>query len=497
MPPTPEVVIEITLIESHAGRAALVEPLAAGDPRGPAPALDPQIDHTHDPQTAERARERPRQPPLAGRAIAVVLRVIVVGAERDEDDVRLHHRQLLVEAAQRRAARQARHAAVEADEPAPRVARLEHRRHLRRVGLFRLDKKSVGRRFADEEQPRRAGRDLGRDLARARAQKIRAEQPQRDLDGAERQHDNDRRRDRRPPALAKNDGHAAAPILHLSPMEIVQIVFDELTDIDVFLSWDILNRVRRPDWRVRLLGTADTHVSLAGLRIPMHGRIDEAKDADAVLFSSGPQTCFLYRDKEYLARLRGLDPARQVIGSMCSGSLILGALGLLDKKRATTYPTAVEALRALGVEVVDEPFVCEGRVATAAACLAGIDLAGWAIESLLGADVRAQVLSEARTLPRATARTTASWSCASVRGSKRSIVAARFPIQFDHSKSGVYMASPQTLMLLGTSDGSMYRYGRRRVALRDAIVCSMSRRSCCRRAITGCAIGNRDNRYAE
>jgi transcriptional regulator GlxA family with amidase domain len=103
---------------------------------------------------------------------------------------------------------------------------------------------------------------------------------------------------------------------------------------------------------------------------------------------------------------------------MCSGSLILGALGLLDKKRATTYPTAVEALRALGVEVVDEPFVCEGRVATAAACLAGIDLAGWAIESLLGADVRAQVLSEVQPVGGARIVSTVAAPTASPAGSR-------------------------------------------------------------------------------
>src|SRR5262245_26070475 len=165
-------------------------------------------------------------------------------------------------------------------------------------------------------------------------------------------------------------------------MLVAQIVFDEFTDIDVFLAWDLLNRVRRPGWQVRLLGTASAHTSLAGLTVPMHGLIDEARHADAVVVASGPATRRLMHDRAYLERL-GLDPSRQVVGAMCSGALLLGALGLV--RRATTYPTAVAALRELGVEVVDEPFVYEGNVATAAACLAGVDLAGWVIERLLGA----------------------------------------------------------------------------------------------------------------
>lgn len=119
-----------------------------------------------------------------------------------------------------------------------------------------------------------------------------------------------------------------------------------------------------------------------------------------MLFGGGPLTRELMRDAAYLERFR-LDRSRQLIGSMCSGALLLGALGLLEGKRATTYPTAVALLRALGVDVVDESFVQQGNVATAAACPAGQDLAGWVIEPLLGADVRRSVLAEVQPVSRA------------------------------------------------------------------------------------------------
>jgi hypothetical protein len=161
----------------------------------------------------------------------------------------------------------------------------------------------------------------------------------------------------------------------------------------------LLNRVRRPDWSVKLLGTASHHTSRTGLTIPMHGLIEEAKAADAVLFGSGPSTRELRVDRAYLARFE-LDPERQLIGSMCSGALLLAALGLLDGKRATTHPIVVELLREAGVEVVNRPFVLEGRVATAAACLAGVDLAAWVIDSLLGSAERDTALNGVRPVGR-------------------------------------------------------------------------------------------------
>jgi putative intracellular protease/amidase len=181
---------------------------------------------------------------------------------------------------------------------------------------------------------------------------------------------------------------------------VAQIVFDRFTDLDVFLAWDLLNRVQHPGFQVKLLGTRSHHTSRSGLTVPMHGSIDEAAQADAVLFASGPATRDLRSDREFLGRLR-LDPERQLIGSMCSGALLLAALGLLDGKRATTHPTTVEHLRQAGVDVVDEPFVCVGNVATAAACLAGVDLAGWVIERLLGRSVLDAVMSEVRPVERA------------------------------------------------------------------------------------------------
>jgi transcriptional regulator GlxA family with amidase domain len=174
-------------------------------------------------------------------------------------------------------------------------------------------------------------------------------------------------------------------------MNLSIIAFDDFTDIDVFFMWDLLNRVKVKDWQVQILGEASQHTSVTGLAIPMHGHIEAANHSDAVLFASGQGTRKKIKDEAFLNSFR-LNPEKQLIGSMCSGALILAALGLLEGKQATTYPTAKKALEAYGVEVVEKPFVLEGNIATAAGCLAAQYLAGWVIERLIGAEMRQTVL---------------------------------------------------------------------------------------------------------
>jgi len=163
----------------------------------------------------------------------------------------------------------------------------------------------------------------------------------------------------------------------------------------MFLPWDLLNRVkfRHKDFEVKFVGTALSHTSSAGIKLDMHGAIEEANDADLVFFGSGYGARAAVKDEIYLQRFK-LDPEKQIICSMCSGALIIAALGHLKGLSATTYPTVFEALRGYGVDVrEDTHLVTHGNIGTAAGCLAAVDLIGWAIEKMYDEKTRQDVIA--------------------------------------------------------------------------------------------------------
>jgi transcriptional regulator GlxA family with amidase domain len=180
-------------------------------------------------------------------------------------------------------------------------------------------------------------------------------------------------------------------------MRVALVAFDDFTDIDLHLAWDLFSRV--PGLGVRIVASAPRIRSSTGLGLDVHGRLDEVVAADAVYITSGKGTRAAVRDPSFMAAL-ALDPARQVIAAVDSGAVILAALGLLRGKRATTYPSPDlhEALASHGVTRVDEALVVEGNLATAAQCLAGVDLVAWVVTRLVGAEAAAAAVASVRRL---------------------------------------------------------------------------------------------------
>ncbi len=176
-------------------------------------------------------------------------------------------------------------------------------------------------------------------------------------------------------------------------MNIGIVVFDHFTDLDFYLPWDILNRVRLMNlaekWKVDILCDSKICTSVAGLELKTTKPYNFANSCDAVLFCSGSQTRDLIRSSAFLETFK-LNPDKQAIAAIDSGALILAALGLLKDRKATTYPTASKILEELGAKSINAPFV-EDQVATAARCLSGDKLALWIIEKLCGPRVATQV----------------------------------------------------------------------------------------------------------
>jgi len=161
-------------------------------------------------------------------------------------------------------------------------------------------------------------------------------------------------------------------------MQVAVLTFDGFNELDSFVAAAIINRMKAFGWAAHIAAPSEQVTSMNGVTIQRQKPLEFAAEADAVLIGSGSMTREIAQDGALLARIR-LDPARQLIGAQCSGTLLLAKLGLVGDLPActdlTTKPWVIEA----GVEVLDAPFVAHGNVATAGGCLASQYLATWII----------------------------------------------------------------------------------------------------------------------
>ncbi|BAN49214.1 DJ-1/PfpI family protein [Metapseudomonas resinovorans] len=174
-------------------------------------------------------------------------------------------------------------------------------------------------------------------------------------------------------------------------MRIAVLTFEGFNELDSFVAAGLLNRLRGQGWQAEITAPAEFVTSMNGVRVQAQQPLEFANEADVVLFGSGILTRDIAKDRAILDRLR-LDPQRQLIGSQCSGALLMARLGLLGNLPActdlTTKPWVIEA----GVKVLDQPFFASGNLATAGGCLASPYLAAWVIARLAGEDACATAL---------------------------------------------------------------------------------------------------------
>src|SRR5688572_19828149 len=175
-------------------------------------------------------------------------------------------------------------------------------------------------------------------------------------------------------------------------MRIAILTFDGFNEIDSFVASHILNRVRRAGWKAEITCPAEWVQSMNGVRVAAQRQIEFASEADAVLVGSGRLTRQIIEDEELMSRLE-LDPNRQLIGSQCSGALILAKLGLLASVPSCTDLMTRPFLEAAGVQVLERPFFARGKVATAGGCLSATYLATWVLWRLLGRSAAEEALS--------------------------------------------------------------------------------------------------------
>ena len=145
-------------------------------------------------------------------------------------------------------------------------------------------------------------------------------------------------------------------------------VFARMPGAAVFLLWKSLEPVR----------------SDRGLAILPTATFEACPPLDLVCVPGGPGVNEVLTDTEVLAFLRRTAQGARYVTSVCSGSLILGAAGLLRRRRAGSHWMSREMLRSFGAEPIDERTVVDGNLVTGGGVTAGIDLALRVVAEIAG-----------------------------------------------------------------------------------------------------------------
>jgi len=158
-------------------------------------------------------------------------------------------------------------------------------------------------------------------------------------------------------------------------MRIAILIFEKLTALDVVGPYEVLRSV--PGWEVTFVApeAGPVRADSGALALVAEKSIDELTDPDIVLVGGGEGNRPLLNDERVLGWLRDVDRQSRWTTSVCTGSLVLGAAGLLRGKRATGHWLYLEPLRAYGAEPTSQRVVEDGRLITAAGVSAGIDMA--------------------------------------------------------------------------------------------------------------------------
>jgi transcriptional regulator GlxA family with amidase domain len=158
-------------------------------------------------------------------------------------------------------------------------------------------------------------------------------------------------------------------------MQTAALLYPGFTALDVVGPYEILSRIPGAEVVFTAVEAGPVRTDMASLALTADRPLAEVTAPDLVLVPGGPGTQAALADPAVLEWLRAVDPGTTWTTSVCSGSLILAAAGLLNGRRATSHWIALDTLPLLGAVPTAERVVFDGKYATAAGVSAGIDLA--------------------------------------------------------------------------------------------------------------------------
>jgi cyclohexyl-isocyanide hydratase len=167
------------------------------------------------------------------------------------------------------------------------------------------------------------------------------------------------------------------------PFKVAMLVYPGITQLDLTGPQEVFTKVRGVEVRL-YWKSLEPVTSASGLQlIPTH-TLDDDAPIDLLCVPGGPGQVELMADEEVLGFIKRAAQSARYLTSVCTGSLLLGAAGLLQGYRATTHWTSMDNLEPLGAIAVPERVVCDRNRITGAGVTAGIDFALTVIARLWG-----------------------------------------------------------------------------------------------------------------
>ncbi len=173
-------------------------------------------------------------------------------------------------------------------------------------------------------------------------------------------------------------------------MNIAIVLYDRFTALDAIGPYEVLSRLPGADLAFVAAEPGPVRTDNGMLTVIAGRSLEQAGQPDIVLVPGGPGEVAARAGGSVLDWLREADGTSTWTTSVCTGSLILAAAGLLDGRRATSHWLALEELGRLGAQPVSERVVFDGKIVTAAGVSAGIDMA-----LALAAEVAGEAVAQA------------------------------------------------------------------------------------------------------
>ena len=174
-------------------------------------------------------------------------------------------------------------------------------------------------------------------------------------------------------------------------MQVVIPIFDRITALDAVGPYEVLSRLPDADVVFAALepGEKRTENGVLGLRADR--ALSEVPEPEIVVVPGGFGTRALMHDDAMLDWLRGAHATSTWTTSVCTGSLLLAAAGLLDGKEATSHWGSLDRLKEYGAIPTGRRVVEQGKVITAAGVSSGIDM-GLTLAARIAGDDFAQAI---------------------------------------------------------------------------------------------------------